>query len=84
MDIAERIRRQFAERSTLFQGQEIEHTLCCGIAEVMSKDWQPGVDDLMQRADAALYQAKAGGRNQSAYFYYSETPVTDRRATRQQ
>ena len=62
--IAERIRAEFADTPTQYRNQSIPHTLSCGIAEVLNEHWQPSVQEMMRRADEALYQAKAAGRNQ--------------------
>lgn len=66
--IAERIRRDFAEHPTQYGDDLIAHTLCCGIAEVTSPQSSLTAQEMMQRADAALYQAKAAGRNQSHLY----------------
>lgn len=68
LQIAERIRKDFAAQPTSYGEQQIYHTLCCGIAEVASQRVQLSVREMMQRADAALYQAKAAGRNQSQLY----------------
>ena len=59
---ADRLRSEFAAQATLFDGRSIAHTLSIGLAS-----WQPGDSTLQpwfERADAALYCAKQGGRNQ--------------------
>lgn len=68
LQIAERIRRQFAENPTAYGDDLIEHSLCCGIAEVASAQTHLNAQQMMQRADAALYQAKEAGRNQSSLY----------------
>jgi predicted signal transduction protein with EAL and GGDEF domain len=42
------------------------HTLCCGVAEVFSSHLS--AREMMQQADAALYQAKEAGRNQTHMY----------------
>ncbi|MDO6572488.1 MULTISPECIES: sensor domain-containing diguanylate cyclase [unclassified Gilvimarinus] len=71
IQIAERIRIEFESTPTQYNSSKIAHTLCCGIAEVMNIESQPSVQDMMRHADAALYQAKAAGRNQT-YVYPHE------------
>lgn len=66
--LAERLRRYFAEHPTEYQGERIHHTLCCGLVEIDPGQRPEQVRELMRRADAALYQAKAQGRNQSHIF----------------
>ena len=48
------------------QGREIHSTPSIGIALVQGA--QPSAQDLLQRADLAMYQAKAGGRNTLCFF----------------
>ena len=61
-ELAERIRTQVRDmRFTVEPGTVLEVTVSIGIAEVSDTDSAP--DDLLQRADAALYQAKRAGRN---------------------
>jgi two-component system, cell cycle response regulator len=69
--VAERIRRGVAENPILLQeGQLLQVTLSGGIAELELGD--PSADpvalgaDMLKRADAALYQAKAAGRDRIA------------------
>ncbi|MCP8899584.1 diguanylate cyclase [Gilvimarinus xylanilyticus] len=68
LSIAERIRHEFSTNPTHYAGQDIAHTLCCGIAEVLNTQWQPSVQEMMRHADEALYQAKAAGRNQNHLY----------------
>ena len=61
--VAERIRAQIAEKpfSTGKDGREVPVTISIGVAGLR----QPAdtVDELLKRADMALYEAKSGGRN---------------------
>ena len=66
--VAERIRQQFASRPTTYNNQVIEHTLSSGITQVLSKNEILSVQEMMCRADAALYQAKSAGRNISVIY----------------
>lgn len=70
--IAERIRREFSATPTRYRDHDIEHTLCCGIAEVSNPEWQPSAQEMMRHADEALYQAKAAGRNQNHVYQPSD------------
>ncbi len=72
LPIAERIRHEFSTTPTRHCGQEIAHTLCCGIAEVLNTHWQPSAQEMMRHADEALYQAKAAGRNQNHVYQPGE------------
>lgn len=44
----------------------ISYTISIGLAEI--QDMDIGIDDLVKRADEALYQAKNNGRNQYQFF----------------
>ena len=59
--VCERLRLGIADRPVVFDDSIIPFTASIGVA-----DYQPGddIDHLMARADAALYDAKIGGRNQ--------------------
>jgi diguanylate cyclase (GGDEF)-like protein len=58
--IAERLR--LAQMSESLEGREI--TVSLGISELLPDD--RGIEDLLKRADAALYRAKGAGRNRVA------------------
>jgi diguanylate cyclase (GGDEF)-like protein len=68
---ADRLRRVFAAQPTVHDGQSIPHTLSIGLAAVMADD---NLHAWLQRADAALYQAKQEGRNRVRV--YSPLPAT--------
>lgn len=58
---AEKIRSMIAEKNFVFEGQEIPTTVSIGVSEL-----EPSVanaEDLIQRADDRLYEAKRAGRN---------------------
>ncbi len=58
--IAERVRKRVADSPINTSGRQIALTLSQGVAVARQQD---DVDSLLKRADAALYAAKAAGRN---------------------
>jgi diguanylate cyclase (GGDEF)-like protein len=56
-NIAERLR--LAQASDALEGRKV--TISLGISELLPED--QGIEDLLQRADAAMYRAKEAGRN---------------------
>jgi diguanylate cyclase (GGDEF)-like protein len=60
--VAERIRRRVQEMPMLISGTRIGLTVSLGVAAVDGEVTL--ADDLIERADAALYRSKSGGRNQ--------------------
>lgn len=58
--IAEKIRRLAAERSWEFEGQPISVTFSIGVC---ASDGSGDMNDLLRRADEALYEGKTAGRN---------------------
>jgi len=61
--IAERLRTGVANHTVDHDGQSISLTLSVGVATNRKGD---SLDELMARADAAMYEAKRGGRNRVA------------------
>jgi diguanylate cyclase (GGDEF)-like protein len=61
-NLAERVRTRYAD-APIQAGVEIWSTISIGIAELRAGGATP--DDLMERADKALYAAKNGGRNRT-------------------
>ena len=59
--IAERIRAQIEKLSLDYDGETINFTISMGISEAQDTDSTSNA--VLTRADAALYKAKAGGRN---------------------
>ena len=59
--IAERLRSTIAGLSCIYENSEIPITISIGIAEVREGETR---DNLLKRADDALYKAKHSGRNQ--------------------
>ncbi|MDD3028756.1 MAG: diguanylate cyclase [Alphaproteobacteria bacterium] len=60
-DVAERLRKHIQEKSFVTSHIAISCTVSIGVAELANDD--ASIDDLIQRADAALYIAKKSGRN---------------------
>jgi diguanylate cyclase (GGDEF)-like protein len=58
--VAERIRTYIGSTSLAWKGQSIRSTVSLGFA---CADGDVNLDELISRADAALYEAKHGGRN---------------------
>jgi diguanylate cyclase (GGDEF)-like protein len=62
LEVADRLRQRLAEKKTTVDGGiPINFTVSIGVAHVRREDER--LDDLIKRADAALYQAKNKGRN---------------------
>lgn len=61
--IAERIRQQIAQTLISYNGKSIGTTVSIGIATRHANKAKEHINDLFDRADAALYEAKARGRN---------------------
>lgn len=61
--IAERIRRRFEGSPTRHGDTLIPHTLSIGLTTVFDAGRELGENEMMSRADEALYRSKAGGRN---------------------
>ncbi|HLV23013.1 MAG TPA: GGDEF domain-containing protein [Polyangiaceae bacterium] len=59
--LAENLRARVAEHPFTFQGERIPVTISVGGALLLGED--KTATDLIQRADAKLYEAKRGGRN---------------------
>ncbi|MDD5067930.1 MAG: GGDEF domain-containing protein [bacterium] len=66
LKIAERIRKKVEEaRHTLKDGTELKVTISIGIST--SKDSDTNPEEMISRADKALYQSKESGRNRVSY-----------------
>jgi diguanylate cyclase (GGDEF)-like protein len=63
MGVAERICTLVAESAVPTRAGEVRITLSIGVAELSQE--MPGLDDLVNAADDALYLAKRAGRNQA-------------------
>lgn len=66
--VAERIRTRFADTPTRYGDHTIGHTLSSGVTPVLSLNEMLSVREMMVRADAALYQSKAAGRNRTVVY----------------
>jgi diguanylate cyclase (GGDEF)-like protein/PAS domain S-box-containing protein len=64
MAVAERLRAHVQLAATAYDGHVIGCSVSIGVAAM--DDTLTGVDELIKRADQALYAAKRGGRNQVA------------------
>ncbi len=58
--LAERIRREVEGMEVIRDGATVKATVSMGVTQLENDD---GVRELMERADKALYQSKANGRN---------------------
>lgn len=66
-EVAERLRKRIADQHLQVQGKQQNLSASFGIA-VAEPGHTYSLDFLLQQADHALYQAKAGGRNQVKLF----------------
>ncbi|OQA30587.1 MAG: RNA polymerase sigma factor SigA [Betaproteobacteria bacterium ADurb.Bin341] len=60
--LAERILNRVKACAVLYEGKRIATTVSAGIADIASEE-AGNLEDLIRRADAALYEAKEKGRN---------------------
>ncbi|WP_340150210.1 PleD family two-component system response regulator [uncultured Sneathiella sp.] len=60
--VAERLRRQMADKPFVVSNNKLELDLTCSIGVTVSQE-QEEADSLLKRADEALYKAKRDGRN---------------------
>jgi diguanylate cyclase (GGDEF)-like protein len=67
LDLAERIRQSISDEKIVFRNQAIKMTTSIGVA-IISSGETPEPADLLDRADQALYRAKAAGRNAVWFF----------------
>ena len=61
-DVAERIRKTIENNAIEYQGENINVTVSIGIA--VMNEYDARYEDIISRADIALYKAKNSGRNQ--------------------
>jgi diguanylate cyclase (GGDEF)-like protein/PAS domain S-box-containing protein len=82
---AERLRAAVSTRLVAADGAEIAYTVSAGVAVLDSEAGAGAIDLLIKRADEALYQAKAAGRNRVAAWtdelnHHADTPQRSRNA----
>lgn len=73
LHVAEALRQQLAELSVTWIGEKVSVTASVGLAMAMPTEGDAMA--LIGRADAALYRAKKGGRNQVCETELPEAPV---------
>lgn len=73
---AERVRVSFAGESVWIDGKPVCATVSSGVAVMEPGDDVEGLDQLLERADAALYVAKASGRDCVSISRTSNMPQT--------
>lgn len=66
MEVAERLRQNIAATPISGGENQISVTASFGVTEFLGKD--ETVQSILERADSALYKAKAGGRNRTVYL----------------
>ncbi|MCI0455121.1 MAG: diguanylate cyclase, partial [Candidatus Dadabacteria bacterium] len=64
--LGEKIKHKVEQSQLKFEGRELSVTVSLGIAT--SPETEPTMDDLIQRADRALYQAKRLGKNRTLHY----------------
>jgi len=67
LEFSERLHHAINQAVLKYKGNAIRYTASIGLSEFDS-DSEDSIDDLLARADLALYQAKQSGRNQTATF----------------
>ncbi|RJP33650.1 MAG: diguanylate cyclase [Candidatus Omnitrophota bacterium] len=67
MEAIERFRKQIEKEAMIFETQSISVTISAGVSALNrnTKD----ANDLIRKADAALYESKKNGRNQTTLFH---------------
>ncbi|MEZ6852289.1 sensor domain-containing diguanylate cyclase [Halodesulfovibrio aestuarii] len=66
VQVAERLRKNFAEKDTICCGNIIPCTISIGVAGATSK--YIATEELLRSADSRLYKAKDNGRNRVVFF----------------
>lgn len=67
LEFSERLHGAINKAVLKFEGKVIKYTVSIGLTE-FDTDSADSIDELLARADLALYQAKQSGRNQTATF----------------
>jgi len=75
--VGEKIRNSLGQ---LYQLGDIDHHSSCSIGISLFRDREITVDELLKRADTAMYQAKASGRNALRFFDPSMQTVLENRS----
>ncbi len=78
MTTAEELRRRFEAEPFRVEGESVRVTVSIGVAE--SDPGMAALDDLMKRADQALYDAKRDGRNRVKARFAPLAPPADNTA----
>jgi diguanylate cyclase (GGDEF)-like protein len=78
LSIAERVRHLVEELEVPFETGSLRMTVCAGVAQL---DLACGWEEMMRRADAAMYEAKRRGRNLVSACSESEKSLDEDRAT---
>ncbi|HEY3400657.1 MAG TPA: diguanylate cyclase [Geothrix sp.] len=63
LQVAENLRQKFADLEHVLDGVTIRKTASMGLVIRLGGDEEPGAEELLKKADEALYRAKQGGRN---------------------
>jgi predicted signal transduction protein with EAL and GGDEF domain len=77
---AERLRTCVSNEPFSVNGHALEVSISIGLARCESPTDQP--EDIVARADAALYEAKRAGRNRVAYAMGTHNPDTESSGSR--
>jgi diguanylate cyclase (GGDEF)-like protein len=67
LEFSERLHHAINQAVLKYKDSAIRYTVSIGLSE-FDTDSEDSIDDLLARADLALYQAKQSGRNQTATF----------------
>ena len=79
MALAERLRQTVEQKSIpMSGGPPVSFTVSIGVAELT--DPSQGIDDLLKRADQALYQAKSSGEKPGGLIAMSAFLMSSRRS----
>ncbi|WP_148227894.1 sensor domain-containing diguanylate cyclase [Desulfarculus baarsii] len=65
--LAEKIRRKVGELTVIYNEKQIKLTISLGVASFNPGD-EPSIEEVIRRADLAMYQSKAAGRNRTTVW----------------